>query len=594
VSNDANPSVTEEVPEAPPPRAQEGFLSTVHGPVFFPAAALVLAVVIWGIVSDESLGDATSYIFDNLVTGIGWYYVAIVTAFVIFALVVGISRIGDIKLGKDDEKPEFSNAAWVSMLFSAGMGIGLVFWGVAEPLTHFANPWPGRGDTPNEQAEAAMTTTLLHWGIHAWAIYVVVGLAIAYTVYRRGRPISFRWALEPLFGDRIKGWIGDVIDVVAILGTIFGVATSLGLGATQIAGGFGFLDWVDEPSDALLVGIIAVITFIATFSVVTGIKKGIKWLSQLNVTVAGLMALFVLIAGPTLFILREFFESISRYLQNIIGLSMDVGNLQGEAAEGFQIGWTVFYWGWWISWAPFVGMFIARISRGRTVRQFVLGVLGIPTVVTIAWFAIMAGSAIERETEGEGGIIVDGVVDQTTSLFALLDGFPAATLVSIVAIILITTFFVTSSDSGSFVVDMLASGGDPNPPVWSRVFWALAEGAVAAVLLLAGGGVVGIQALQTGAITLAFPFSIVMILMVIATWKSLHNEHLAIRAADEVRRREVLTAHVTESVGTSIGTAVAQEAPPIADATPQQEQQWNSWWERVIARLKSRPGDPFE
>ncbi len=554
--------------------------------VFWPAAVLMLAFVIFGAVAEETLGEATSFIFDNLVSGIGWYYVAIVTGFVIFAIVVGVSRIGDIKLGRDDEAPEFSVTVWLAMLFSAGMGIGLVFWGVAEPLTHLASPWPGRGEDGAEQAEAAMTTTLLHWGVHAWAIYIVVGLSMAYAIFRKGRPVSFRWALEPLFGDRVRGWVGDVIDIIAILGTIFGVATSLGLGASQIATGFSVLGWVDEPTDGLRTAIIVVITLIAIISVVSGIHRGIKWLSQVNVSLAGLIALFVLIAGPTLFIFREFFESISRYLQNIVGLSMDVGNLHGEAGEAFQIGWTVFYWGWWISWAPFVGMFIARISRGRTVREFVIGVLAVPTLVTIAWFAIMGGSGIHREMEGEGGIIVDGAVDETGALFALLEGFPLSTVTMIVAIVLITTFFVTSSDSGSLVVDMMASGGDPNPPVWSRAFWASMEGAVAAVLLLAGG----IGALQTGAITLAFPFSIVMILMVIATWKALREEHLAMRAADEARRREVMAASVTESFSQSVATAVSEEGPPAYLDGPEEKREWASWWERLLDRLKSRPG----
>ncbi|HSI93527.1 MAG TPA: BCCT family transporter [Jiangellaceae bacterium] len=596
--SDASPTPTEQKAEAPPPRSEggaappraggESFFSSVYPRVFVPAAVLIVAFVIWGAADSEGLGEVTNWIFGNVVSSIGWYYVAIVTLFLIFSLVVGISRMGDIRLGKPGEKPEFSNKAWVAMLFSAGMGIGLVFWGVAEPLTHFAAPWPGRGESDAEHAEAAMTTTLLHWGLHAWGIYVVVGLAMAYAIFRKGRPVSFRWALEPLFGDRVKGWIGDVIDIVAVLGTVFGVATSLGLGASQIAGGFGFLGWVEEPGDALLVGIIAVITFIAVFSVVSGLKRGIKWLSQFNVSVAGLLALFVLIVGPTLFIFREFVESISRYVQSIVGLSMDVGNLHGEAGEAFMVGWTVFYWGWWISWAPFVGMFIARISRGRTVREFVLGVLFIPTVVTIAWFAIMGGSAIEREIDGDGGIIVDGAVDNTTSLFALLDGFPLSTFVSIVAILLITTFFVTSSDSGSLVVDMVASGGDPNPPAWSRVFWATTEGAVAAVLLLAGGG--GLAALQTGAITLAFPFSIVMVLMVIATWKVLREEHLRMRAADEARRHELMAAQVTERFSESVAEAVAEEGPPSYLETPAHEREWSNWWQRLLDRLKSRPG----
>jgi choline/glycine/proline betaine transport protein len=536
----------------------------------------------------------------NIVGNLGWYYVAIVAGFIIFALVVGISRLGDIKLGKDDDKPEFSTAAWLAMLFAAGMGIGLVFWGVAEPLNHLVSPRPGSATTLQEAGQSAMTTTLLHWGIHAWAIYVVVGLAIAYAVFRKGRPISIRWALEPLLGDRVKGWLGDVIDTVAVLGTVFGVATSLGLGAQQIGAGFVHMGWASDTgegtaADGVLAAIIVVITLVAIVSVVSGLGRGIKWLSQVNVSLAAILALFVAIAGPTLFIIKQFFESIGHYLQNIVVWSFDVSNFYGDAGETFQTGWTIFYWGWWISWAPFVGIFIARISKGRTVREFVLGVLGVPLLVTIAWFAIMGGSAIYLELFGEGGIIQSGpdgpaVPAAETAFFGLLETLPASQFVIVGAIILIGLFFVTSSDSGSLVVDMLASGGDPNPPTWSRIFWASLEGAVAIVLLLAGG----LIALQTGAIALAFPFSFVMVAMVAATWKALRAEHLATREADRLRRREQLAEdvvnQVTESFSDSVAEAVAIEAPPSGLTGTEHERAWARWWGRVIDRLKSRPG----
>jgi choline/glycine/proline betaine transport protein len=491
--------------------------------VFWPAAILVVAFLLWGSFATDSLTDSINWVRDNLFGGLGWYYVLLVSVFVIFSLIVGLSRMGNVKLGKDDDEPDFSTTTWFAMLFSAGMGIGLVFFGAAEPLWHFFSPKPGVEGTPEELGDAAMTQTILHWGIHAWAIYVVAGLAIAYAVFRKGRPISIRWALEPLLGDRVKGRLGDVIDVVAILGTIFGVATSLGIGATQIATGLGALDIVDDPGDGLLVTIIVIITLVAITSVVTGLNKGIKWLSNVNVSIAGLLALFVLIAGPTLFILREFVQSIGGYLQNILALSFDTISFQSEAGEAWNNAWTVFYWGWWISWAPFVGMFIARISKGRTVREFVIGVLGVPVLVSIAWFSIMGGTALWNNIIA-GNPIDPNEVGSEGSLFAVLDTLPGSELVIGITVILIVTFFVTSSDSGSLVVDMLASGGDPNPPTWSRVFWASMEGAVAIILLLAGD----LAALQAGAVSLGVIFSIVMIGMMIATWKALSSDPLAV------------------------------------------------------------------
>jgi choline/glycine/proline betaine transport protein len=601
-SSDADPNSTDDptqvTPAGPgrsvPPRTTKGsFVSTIYPRVFIPAALLILAFVVFGAVATETLSNAIFAIRDNIVGGLGWYYVAIVAGFVIFAIVVGVSRLGDIRLGKDDERPDFSLGAWLAMLFAAGMGIGLVFFGVAEPLWHLAAPKPGVDGTPEELGQAAMTQTLLHWGVHAWAIYVVVGLAISYAVYRKGRPVSIRWALEPLLGDRVKGWLGDLIDVLAILGTVFGVATSLGIGASQIGGGLVFLGLADDapdtdtgvPANTVLVLTIVLITLVATFSVVSGLRRGIKWLSQANVTIAGGVALFVAIAGPTLFILREFVESIGRYLQNFVSLTFDVTAFHSEAGEVWQAGWTIFYWGWWMSWAPFVGVFVARISRGRTVREFVLGLLVVPTLVTFGWFAIMGGSAIYHELfSGDDPIDIEST-GSNTALFALLDTFPGGRGMIVVTIVLIALFFVTSSDSASLVVDMLASGGDPNPPTWSRIFWSSVEGAVAIVLLLAGG----LEALQIGAVSLALPFSVVMVLMVFATWRALRADHLATLEVMRRQRQAALAARVTESFGDSVATAVAEQGPP-AYLEGHEEREWTSWWQRLVDRLKARPG----
>lgn len=518
-----------EVPPPPPPTADR----LIPAPrVFFPAAGLLVLFVAVTALFPEKVGEWIGNANTTVVQDLAWWYIAIVAGFVFFSIWIAASHMGNIVLGKDGDAPEFSLGSWFAMLFAAGMGIGLVFWGVAEPLNHFAAPPPGSADdSPAEQATTAMDVTFLHWGLHAWAIYVVVGLAVAYSVHRKGNPVSLRWALRPLLGDRVQGFWGDVIDVIAVLGTLFGVATSLGLGVTQIGAGLGYLGAVDQPSTWLLVFLIIAITAVAVVSVATGIDKGIKWLSNINMVAAVGMVIALLVLGPTVFILSDFVTQIGSYIQNFFRLSFN-GMPFEEDGKQWLGGWTTFYWGWWMSWAPFVGVFIARISRGRTVREFIVGVLLVPTIVTFVWFSVMGGTALYVELFGGGGLVGgDGTVSTNTALFQLIDAVAPSisVLLSVVAIFLIVIFFVTSSDSGSYVVDMLASGGNPNPPVWSRVFWASMEGAIAAVLLLAGSAAGGaanpLAALQTMAILLALPFSIVMVLMCVASAKALLAEN---------------------------------------------------------------------
>ncbi len=525
--------------------------------VFFPAAGLIIFFVVLTLIMPETTGEVLGRINGTVVGDLGWYYVFVVSIFVFFAAWLAFSPVGNLVLGKDDDVAEFGLASWFAMLFAAGMGIGLVFWGVAEPLTHFNAPPPGTGESAAARADTAFDLTFLHWGLHAWAIYVIVGLAVAYAVHRKGRPISIRWALEPLLGaDRVKGWIGDAIDIVAVVGTLFGVATSLGFGVKQVGAGLIYLDLIEADADTgsasnlVLVVLILAITALATLSVATGVEKGIRYLSNINMGLAALLLLAVLALGPTFFLLSDFVQSIGSYIQAFFQLSFQTLAFEGDDGKAWMSGWTTFYWGWWISWAPFVGVFIARISRGRTVREFVAGVLLVPTLVTFLWFSVLGGSAIYQEMFGAGGLIdAEDGVSTDSALFQLLDGMPASALLSGIAIFLIVVFFVTSSDSGSFVVDMLSSGGNPNPPVWSRVMWATLEGLVAAALLLAGGNA-GLGALQTMAILLAAPFSIVMILMMFATAKALLREHgqrerterrlLADEVAGEIVRRRDL------------------------------------------------------
>jgi choline/glycine/proline betaine transport protein len=527
-----------------PPDVRPGRSSLVTAPrVFWPAAGLIGAFVVLALVMPTRLGELLASANTNVVTDLGWYYILAVTGFVFFSLWIALAPTGQIVLGRPDETPQFSLASWFAMLFAAGMGIGLVFWGVAEPLNHFAAPPPGVDGGAAERARAAMDTTFLHWGLHAWAIYVIVGLAVAYAVHRKGRPVSIRWALEPLLGDRVKGFWGDVIDVLAIIGTIFGVATSLGFGVSQIGAGLSFLGAVQEATPVVLTVLVAVITAIAVASVITGVDRGIKWLSNVNMVLAVALLLAVLLMGPTVFLLGDFVQQLGSYLQRFMGLSFRTLAFQGDEGQAWLSGWTTYYWGWWISWAPFVGVFIARISRGRTVREFVTGVLLVPSLVTFLWFAVMGGSALHREIFGDGGLIgEDGAIPTDTALFELLGGLPMSTLLSILVIVLVVVFFVTSADSGAFVVDMIASGGNPEPPVWSRAMWASLSGLVAIALLLAGGG--GLGALQTMAILVALPFSVVMVLMAAATAKALLGEHSRIVRG----RRQRFAAEIAEQV----------------------------------------------
>jgi choline/glycine/proline betaine transport protein len=543
--------MTQQAPAQPTKRAGRGLVSAPR--VFWPAAVLLVVFAGVGTIWPGRMESVLTNLQTDLVTNLSWWFVALVTGFVAFSIWIALSPMGKVVLGKDDEEPEFGLGSWFAMLFAAGMGIGLVFYGVAEPLYHFAGPPPGTGGDEALQARTAFDVTYLHWGLHAWAIYVVVGLAMAYAIHRKGRPVSIRWALEPLIGTKwANSFVGDVIDVVAVVGTLFGVATSLGIGVTQIGAGFGYLGWVSEPTDTLLVGLIAVITGIALVSVVSGIDKGIKLLSNTNMVLAGALVLFVLVVGPTVFLLSDFVQQIGSYLQNFLRMSFNTFSFESGGSDWLS-GWTTFYWGWWISWAPFVGVFIARISRGRTVRQFVTGVLLVPTTVTFLWFAILGGTAIHRELFGNGGLIgEEGAVSLDTALFEMLDGLPGSTVLSVMAILLIAIFFITSSDSGSFVVDMIASGGTPHPPVWSRAFWASMEGVIAAVLLLAGG----LTALQTMAILVSIPFSVVMVLMVIATVKALNAEH----RIEQRRHRKWLAEQVAEELSDNGSSAQPAKA----------------------------------
>jgi choline/glycine/proline betaine transport protein len=485
--------------------------------VFFISGAVALVFVLAAVLATGLVGRAFAAAQDWIVTHFGWFYILAVSVFLFFALWLLVSRHGAIRLGDDDDEPEFSYPTWFSMLFSAGMGIGLLFYGVAEPVLHFAEPRVGTVEANTvEAAKEAISTAYFHWGLHAWAVYVIVALGLAYFGYRHGLPLTIRSTLYPLLGRRIHGPLGDAVDIMAVFGTLFGVATSLGLGVLQINAGLAYNGWLGISTANQLI-LIAVIIAATTVSVFTGLERGIRRLSEANVALGVLLLAFVFVAGPSVFLLGAYVESVGHYLQTLLDASFRTTPYRGVE---WQKAWTMFYWGWWISWAPFVGMFIARISRGRTIREFVAGVLLVPVAFTFFWFTVMGNTALHVELYGAGGMVRAVQDNVSTALFVMLDGLPWAGITSVLATLMVATFFVTSADSGALVIDILCSRGRTDAPAWQRVFWALAIGAVAAVLLLAGG----LAALQAAAIITALPFAVIMLAIVASVLKSLRAE----------------------------------------------------------------------
>ena len=530
--------------------------------VFYPAVVVMSLLVVAAILFPDALDGFIQGISSTLVNATGWYYVLVVAGLVIFAVVLAFSRKGDIVLGKDDDKPEHSRLSWFAMLFAAGMGIGLVFFGAAEPLQHFVDPHPGVSPEMAARARDAMATTFLHWGLSAWAIYVVVGLGVAYAVHRKGLPVSMRWAIVSLLGKkRTKGALGALIDIVAIVGTLIGVATSLGFGVMQLASGIEYLTGIHLSKTAIVV-VAVVISALAAISVSSGLDRGIKFLSNANLVLALVFMLAVLFLGPTLFILNEFVQDVGYYLQNIVILSLRTMPFEGAAGADWMSAWTVYYWGWWISWSPFVGIFIARISRGRTIREFILGVMLVPTLVTFFWFAVMGGTTLYQQIFGADALVpVGGAVDTTTALFQMLATLPASKLLSGAAVILLVIFFVTSSDSGSYVMSMLSTGGNTNPRISVRLTWAVFTGAVATSLLAAGGsGMEGVAALQTLVVASALPMTAVLILMAMSLWKDLAAE----RELIVQRERRLMRSRLVEEAVKSVAAQLDEHASRAA------------------------------
>lgn len=492
----------------------------IHGPVFFVSAFLILAFVIVALVFPEASNAALVSARDWSISTFDWLFLISGNIFVLFCLVLVFLPVGKIRLGGDDARPDFSRASWFAMLFAAGMGIGLMFWSVAEPVAYYTGwyetPLGVAPETP-EAARAAMGATMYHWGLHPWAIYAVVALSLAFFTYNKGMPLTIRSAFYPVFGEKVWGPIGHVIDTIAVLATIFGLATSLGLGAQQASGGLSYLFGIPDTV-ATQIFIIIGVTAVALISVYRGVEGGVKLLSNFNMILAALLLLFVIFAGPTLAVLAGIFSTTGAYIADILPLSNPVG----REDQTWYHGWTIFYWAWWISWSPFVGMFIARVSRGRTVREFIVAVLLIPTIITIVWMSAFGGTALEQVQAGVGEL-AGGIDEVSLALFQMLENLPLATITSSLGIVLVLVFFITSSDSGSLVIDSITAGGITDAPTPQRMFWAIMEGLIAAVLLF-GGGADALGAIQAAAVTAGLPFTFVLLAMCYSLLKGLTQE----------------------------------------------------------------------
>ncbi len=506
--------------------------------VFSVTALIVIAFVAWGLADKDGLNSTSSDVLGWITTNLGWLFILSATGFVIFAVFLAVSKYGRIPLGRDDEAPEFRTVSWIAMMFSAGMGIGLMFFGAYEPLFHFVSPPPEIGA---EDVRAAMATTMFHWGFHPWAMYAVVGLALAYSTFRLGRTQLISSVFERLFGPKVSnGPAGKVIDILAIFATLFGTVASLGLGALQIGSGLDKIGWVHEPTKLLLVGIIAILTAAFVASAVSGIARGIQWLSNINMVLAVVLAAFVFVVGPTIFILNLLPTTLGAYFTDLTTFAArSDATVATEAGEQWLADWTIFYWAWWVSWTPFVGLFLAKISRGRTIREFVIGVMVVPTTVSLVWFCVFGGTAIREQMTGVLNFDAANDASEDT-LFDVLANLPWTGVASALVMILVAIFFVSGADSASLVMGTLSQRGAEEPSRLITVFWGVLTGVVAA-LLLAISGDDALDGIKTMAIIAALPFVLVMIGMCLSLYMDLRHDPLIVS-------RTVLTARVDEHV----------------------------------------------
>ena len=523
--------------------ATAGMWKGLHPGMGIASKAMVIVFVVFTALNVEFANSIYSAVRGWIETALNWYYVSALVIMFFVCLYLMTSRHGGIKLGDDDSKPEFSNFSWFAMLFSAGVGIGLLFFGIAEPMFYFDNtqPW-GYPNNPfadramvtemnEERAVHAMRVTYFHWGFHAWAVYVMIGLCLAYFGFRKKLPLTLRSSLYPVIGDKIYGPVGHAVDLLAVFGTVFGVATSLGLGVSQMAAGLNHLFGID-PGVTTQIILIGVISVVATLSAVSGVGNGIRIISEWNIWLSVVLLAYFLFGGPAQWLMGFFVTTLGDYLWNAIPMGFQTFNGPGES--DWQGGWTIFYWGWWISWAPFVGMFIARISRGRTIREFMVGVMFVPTTLAFFWLCIFGGNAMYLELTAEGGVGTAGIADLVrnwnlpAALYGTIELMTDVNwlnwIMAALATFLLATWFITSSDSGTLVITTMLSMGDDSPPQQFRIVWGLGEGFVAAVLLLAGG----LGALQTASIAAALPVSVIMLLMTYGIVKSLNEDSSAV------------------------------------------------------------------
>ncbi|MEX0300877.1 MAG: BCCT family transporter [Leisingera sp.] len=526
--------------------SDKGLFKGLHNGMSIASKAMVAAFVVFTILNVEYAGEIYGGIRSWVEGALSWYYISSVIIILFACLFLMFSRFGSIRLGDDNAKPEFSRFSWFAMLFSASVSIGIMFFGVAEPLFYFDNSagWgypnnpfadaAGHTEMNEQRAVDAVRVTNFHWGLHGWAVYTLTGLALGYFAFRKKLPLTFRSALYPILGERIYGPAGHAVDLLAVFGTVFGIATSMGLGVNQMAHGMNVLFGID-PGTGTQVALVIIISIIATLSAVSGIGRGIKILSEWNIVLTIALILFFVIAGPTQWLAGFFLNATGDYVTQFLSMGFWTASASGDVA--WQGGWTIFYWGWWLSWAPFVGMFIARISKGRTIREFMFGAMLVPTTMAFIWISIFGGNALFFELNAEGGVGTAGLIDMVNSwnlggtLFGtidrLADGGTLAWVISALTTFLLATWFITSSDSGTLVVTTILSMGNAHPPKMHRVIWGAAQGLVAAVLLMAGG----LSALQTAAIAAALPISVLVVMMAWGVIKSLMEDPAAASSA---------------------------------------------------------------
>ena len=528
--------------------------------VFGVTAALVVGFLIWGLAAPDNLSAVSAGILGWITGSLGWLFILSATGFVVFAVCLALSKYGKIPLGKDGEKPEYRTISWIAMMFSAGMGIGLMFFGSYEPLYHFVEAPPGMsaGDV-----RTAMATTMFHWGFHPWAMYAVVGLALAYSTHRLGRKQLMSAVFAPLLGEQTNGAGGKIIDILAIFATLFGTVASLGLGALQIGSGLAKVGWADNPGTMLLVAIIAVLTAAFVASAVSGVAKGIQWLANINMVLAIVLAVFVFAVGPTVFILNLMPTTLGAYANDITAFSARSSATVDAAGESWLAGWTIFYWAWWVSWTPFVGMFLAKISKGRSIREFVIGVMVVPTTVSLVWFCVFGGTAIREQTDGVMGFDAATAASEDT-LFQVLDHLPLTGIASALVMILVAIFFVSGADSASLVMGTLSERGAHEPSRSVTIFWGVLTGAVAA-LLLAMSGDDGLSGIKQMAIIAALPFVVVMIGMCLSLYLDLRRDPLIVARSQLDDQVDQHIRAQAEKIGTGeivVVDPVTLERPP--------------------------------